>query len=115
MRTKYWKLIILSIVFSFLIVSLAGCGIGNQSLVGKWTFDSNQARVTVDGFAQIDMEYFEDGTVTGDTYSGVYTVNGSQVIVTIKDNPTWTFDYKITGSKLEMTKGGETHTYTRVK
>ncbi len=102
------KAIIVTLMLAILCVLLTGCGDDKSRMLGRWDAVGQYSESEFLG----GFELCADGTIICDGLSGTYTINDGKFTF----NVLWaggSYDYKINGSTLILTKGNKTATYQK--
>ncbi|GEM_PF-4022585 len=102
------KTIIIALMLSFLCVLLTSCGNDKSRMLGRWDAVGQYSEAEFLG----GFELCEDGTIICDGLSGTYTINDGKFTFSVL----WaggSYDYKLEGSTLTLTKGSKTATYQK--
>ncbi len=108
------KNIYLILVTAFVLLSLSGCG-GGDNIVGKWQSDTSENET---------LEFFRDGTMTLTSYGVAVTRNYSfpdNDHVKVEMNGllgvlgSSVYEYLVKGNTLTLSGGGLEMTYSKVR
>lgn len=102
------KIFIICLMISVLCVLLTGCSDDKSRMLGRWDVVGQYSEAEFLG----GFELYSDGTIISGGLSGTYTISDGKFTFSLL----WaggSYDYKLNGSTLTLTKGNKTATYQK--